>query len=161
MYMEDARVWAHWNHSFDLHLSYLGPVSCAFTSWGFTTGVAAVRWLLDGILCFLPEVPQGSPVTKVAAIADDYKVLCLLIGQAIFYVLKTTTASVVAHEYQLTQNFWSVSSRNHWPLEYPKSYRNNQKGQWLQDDCSAFPHPSRGQAKWGRRQETAIITYIG
>ena len=24
---EDARVWDHWNHSFDVHLSYLGPVS--------------------------------------------------------------------------------------------------------------------------------------
>ena len=27
---EDARVWAHWNHSFHMHLSYLGPVSCIF-----------------------------------------------------------------------------------------------------------------------------------
>ena len=23
-----ARVWAHWNHSFDMHLSHLGPVFC-------------------------------------------------------------------------------------------------------------------------------------
>lgn len=30
---EDARVWADWNHPFDMHLSYLGPVSCVFTSW--------------------------------------------------------------------------------------------------------------------------------
>ena len=38
---EDARVWAHWNHSFDLHFSYLGPVSWVFTSWvssGLTVG---------------------------------------------------------------------------------------------------------------------------
>lgn len=27
---EDARVWAHWNHYFDMHLSYLGPASCVF-----------------------------------------------------------------------------------------------------------------------------------
>ena len=27
---EDARVWAYWNHSFDMHLSYLGPVFCIF-----------------------------------------------------------------------------------------------------------------------------------
>ena len=26
---EDARVWAHWNYYFDLHLNYLGPVSCS------------------------------------------------------------------------------------------------------------------------------------
>ena len=24
----DARVWAHGNHSFDVYLNYLGPVSC-------------------------------------------------------------------------------------------------------------------------------------
>ena len=27
---EDVRVWAHWNHSFDMHVSYLGPVSSFF-----------------------------------------------------------------------------------------------------------------------------------
>ena len=27
---EDARVWAYGNYSFDMPLSYLGPVSCAF-----------------------------------------------------------------------------------------------------------------------------------
>ena len=30
---EDTRVWAHWNHSFLTHLSYLGPLSCVFTAW--------------------------------------------------------------------------------------------------------------------------------
>ena len=30
---EDARVWAHWNHSFDTLFSSLGPVSCVFSSW--------------------------------------------------------------------------------------------------------------------------------
>ena len=30
---EDARVWVYWNHSFDLHLRYLGPVSWVFISW--------------------------------------------------------------------------------------------------------------------------------
>ena len=30
---EGARVWAHGNYSFDLQLSYLGPVSCSFPSW--------------------------------------------------------------------------------------------------------------------------------
>ena len=47
-----------------MHLSYLRPVSCIFTSWvssGLTVGVAAVWWLLDGRSSFLPEFPQGSP----------------------------------------------------------------------------------------------------
>ena len=31
--MNFARVWAHWNHFFDMHLSSLGPVSYSFPSW--------------------------------------------------------------------------------------------------------------------------------
>ena len=65
---EDARVWAHWNHSFDMHLSYLGPVSCVFSSWvssGCTFGDGCSGWLLDGLgsgqpICLHPEFPQGS-----------------------------------------------------------------------------------------------------
>ena len=30
---EDARGWVPWNHSFDMHLNYLGPVSCFSPSW--------------------------------------------------------------------------------------------------------------------------------
>ena len=48
---EDARVWAHWNPSFDMHLSYLGPEFCVFTSWvpqGSLQVLAAVWWLLSG-----------------------------------------------------------------------------------------------------------------
>ena len=48
---EDARLWAHWNHSFDMHLTYLGPISSVFISWvstGLTTGsgysLMATRW---------------------------------------------------------------------------------------------------------------------
>ena len=29
---EDARVWAHRNHPFDMHLTYLWPVSFSFPS---------------------------------------------------------------------------------------------------------------------------------
>ena len=41
---EDAEVRAHWSHSFDMHLSYLGPASSSFPSWipsRCTAGVAA------------------------------------------------------------------------------------------------------------------------
>ena len=30
------QVWAHWNHSFDMHLTYLEPVSCIFSSWVYS-----------------------------------------------------------------------------------------------------------------------------
>ena len=65
---EDARVWAHWNHSFDTHLNYLGPVSYFSPSWipsGYTVrGVGGCNgWWLDG-----------------------HNILCLLIQQVTFFV---------------------------------------------------------------------------
>ena len=64
---EDARVGAHWNHSFDMHLSYLGPVSWVFTSWvssGFTLGsgcsLMAARWQV--LFCFLSSL-RAPPLT--------------------------------------------------------------------------------------------------
>ena len=41
----DTRVWAQGSHSFDMHLSFLGPAPCAFKSrvpQGLLWGVAAV-----------------------------------------------------------------------------------------------------------------------
>ena len=38
-YVWVARVWTHWNHSFDIHLSYLGPASYYFPSC-FPSGCA-------------------------------------------------------------------------------------------------------------------------
>ena len=29
---KELRAWAHWSHPFDMHFSYLGPVSCSFPS---------------------------------------------------------------------------------------------------------------------------------
>ena len=61
----NARVWAHWNHSFQMHLTYLEPVSCfhilSLLSSGLTTGngcsLMAAR--LAGML-LLPEFRYGS-----------------------------------------------------------------------------------------------------
>ena len=54
---EDARVWAHWNHSFEVHLSYLRPVFGSVPPWipsGGKTGGLFSSWWLDGhILCLL------------------------------------------------------------------------------------------------------------
>ena len=55
------KFWAHWNHSFDVHLSYLGPISCVFTSWVFHR-----EWLqsdgcyIAGIFFFPSQFPSGS-----------------------------------------------------------------------------------------------------
>ena len=55
---EDARVWAHWNHSSDMHLNSLGPISCFCPFWiplGCTVGTAAAAdcLLAGNILCLL------------------------------------------------------------------------------------------------------------
>ena len=55
---KDAGVWAHWNHSFDMHLNSLGLVSCFSPSWiplGTQWGGSCSGWWLDGhsILCLL------------------------------------------------------------------------------------------------------------
>ena len=52
---KDARVWAHWNHSSDSHLSFPGPVFCVFTSWvpsecivgAWVVAVNLVSWWLQ------------------------------------------------------------------------------------------------------------------
>ena len=46
---EDARVWAHWNHSFDMHLDYMGPEYYFSPSWiplGCTVGGDCSGWEL-------------------------------------------------------------------------------------------------------------------
>ena len=85
---EDAEVWAHWNHSFDIHLSYLGQHS-VFShpeSPQKLWQVAAVAGgLMVGIL-FLSWIPLE--VTIEAAIIwwlDGVNILCLLIQQATFF----------------------------------------------------------------------------
>ena len=57
---EDTGVWVHWNHSFDIHLTYLGPVSCLSPSWipSGRTVKAATGWWLDG-----PQHPLFADVT--------------------------------------------------------------------------------------------------
>ena len=53
---EDTRVWVHWNHFFDLHLNYLGPVACFspfWTSSRYTAGSGCSGWLFDGHTSFV------------------------------------------------------------------------------------------------------------
>ena len=77
---EDAKVWAHWNHSFGVHLSSLGPVSCAFPSlrghhWGWLQGLRAWQWAGQ------PDClhPNGSDWWL-----DGRSILCLLIRRQHF-----------------------------------------------------------------------------
>ena len=73
-----------------MHLSYLGPVSCVFTSWvssGLTLGsdcsTMAARWQV----LFPSWVPSGlaSSPWRAASTTDDCDILCLLIWQEILH----------------------------------------------------------------------------
>ena len=63
---EDAGVWAHWNHSFDMHLNFLGPVSCIQdASWipqGAQLGVASAA---EGLMAGNIFHSQISPYLKL------------------------------------------------------------------------------------------------
>ena len=76
LYMWRCKVCAHWNHSFCMHLSFLGPVSCISHPefpHGSPSGVATVWWLLDGRYSLLSWVPSGFTSSYWrTAIADDY-----------------------------------------------------------------------------------------
>ena len=65
---EDARLWAHWNHSFGMYLSCLGAkilFSHAEFPQGSLWGGGVVWSLLDGRYSFLHEFPHGSPVYRL------------------------------------------------------------------------------------------------
>ena len=75
---EDERWWTRGNHSFDVHRSYLEPVSCVLASWvslGLTTGSDGILWLLDGGYSFPSWVSSGLTGSQCkAAIAADYDI---------------------------------------------------------------------------------------
>ena len=58
---EDARGWAHWIHSSDVHLSYLGLVSCFLHpeslrvhGWGWQLkGSSILCFLIRRVVCFI------------------------------------------------------------------------------------------------------------
>ena len=77
---EDPRLWACWNHSFYMHLSYLGPIACVFNILSFLGAhhgrVTTVWWLLHGRFSFLSCGPSGLTSShRRAAVTDDYDVL--------------------------------------------------------------------------------------
>ena len=77
LYMGRSKVWAHWNHSFDMHLSCLGSVSCIFTFWvfsGITVGSGTVWWLLDGRYFFWVSSGLRSSCWRTV-FADDCNIL--------------------------------------------------------------------------------------
>lgn len=65
---ENARVLAHWNHSFDIHLSYQGEYPASLhpeSLWGAQLGVSAVAESLATESLFVPSwVPSGFTINS-------------------------------------------------------------------------------------------------
>ena len=134
---EDAGVWPHWNHSFDMYLSCLEPAFHVFTSWvssGCTVGsgcsLMAARWQVF----FLSFQSSSGLTLKDGCDADDCDILCLLMGQVIFYfltswsrqyfegisqtsILKTSIPSWHSH----MPRKWQVRTRTQVPVCIPLS----------------------------------------
>ena len=89
--MKDARVGAHWNKSLlYIHLSSLGPASCAFATLSFLrahvgSGCSLMAAGLQVLFSFLGALGLTSSLSMVAAIADGCDILCLLLWQEIFH----------------------------------------------------------------------------
>ena len=54
--MEDPRAWVHWNRSFDMRLSYPGPVSLASPSWIPQSALLGVTGVAEGLAVGSPLV---------------------------------------------------------------------------------------------------------
>ena len=78
---EDARGWALWNHSFHMHFSYLGLVSCVFHILLQFLSVHHKEWLqpngcqIAGTVLLLGLTPGSKIHTGRAGITDDYDIL--------------------------------------------------------------------------------------
>ena len=59
--MSFVRVWAHWNHSFDMHLSYLGPIPYPFPSRMPSGCTLRGRSIAEGLAVDSPSVSVLSP----------------------------------------------------------------------------------------------------
>ena len=89
---EDARIWAHWNHSFHVHLSYpiRASILCVFTPWaplGLTTGSSCnlmAAW--SQAFSFLSAF-RAQGLTLEGWNRHDYDILALLIWQEKFYFI--------------------------------------------------------------------------
>ena len=150
---EDARVCTDWNHSFAMHLSCLGPASCAFSSWvssGCVMSVApAVNCYEAGIL-FESWVPSGLTI-RVAVMRwlDDCNILFTDMTESIFFF---TDACSVKNAgvgcYALLQGIFPPQGLNphlfcllHWqadclPLFWERIYSVPTLFAWERKNCS-------------------------
>ena len=88
---------AHWNHSFDMHLSSLGPVSCFSPSWvpsgcnvWLVGGGGRLQWLRawQWAACLSPAWVPSMLTVPVAVMwwLDGCNILCLVIWHTIFFI---------------------------------------------------------------------------
>ena len=111
---EDARVWAYWNHSFDLHLVYLGPVSGFSPSWvpsGYTARDSCSGcWLGGGQpVCLQPEILQGTWL-GTPAVAVGLEVDSLFVSNPSPFRAAVADGLMVAASFVYWYGRWHFSS---------------------------------------------------
>ena len=126
---EGAKDWAYWNYSFDMHLKYLGPVSCFSPSWiplrTHRQGVAAVAdGLVSGNIPYLLEwqatffVHTWSKCDKPCELLDICPATCPLCGGfcvniPIFIITKLKFPWNDSHTINNWQSWYRISSHSY------------------------------------------------
>ena len=152
------QIWAYWNHSFAMHLSYLGPVSYDFTSRisseiTIGSGYSLVAARRQVFASFLSSFGPTSSLLAVAEIADDCDILCLLICQEIFHFSEASHLQTFGHGTRhegWVYSLWVFLGYNHWP-DVPDF--------WSQSVLAAMK-PWMECFPWENGIETCIISYM-
>lgn len=113
------QVWAHWNHCIHMHLSFLGPVYCAFSPWvsyqGWQQKLTA-RW---GTSCLHPKFFQGhcQGGCKVVASWLQHPLFAGMVG-SIFHSQKGGLKACPSQAL-LLQQVCPALAVSLWPLDMP------------------------------------------
>ena len=97
---EDASLWAHWIHSFPIHLSYLWPIlfpcSACFlhspSSSAITVGRGSIPWMeVLGALIHIwrPKITDGCDISCLSVLAGD-----IFISQPYLFIIPSLQPSL-------------------------------------------------------------------
>ena len=141
--LEGSSIWAHWNHSFGMYLSYLGPVSSALSSWvssGCIIGVAAVSDpLMVDILC---GGGYDGLWCEVLWWLGGYNIICLLLRQTTFFFTDNGKG----------QNIWNSSAPGNEPFRRCTNWMlcsKYQLNKLLKVYCWVYCLPGNGRGRAG------------
>ena len=103
--LEEASLWAHWIHSFHVHLSYLGSILFpCFPCFLLSPRSSAITVAASGSILWI-EVLGALIHIQRPGITDGCDICCLLIFRRYFHYTAQTSNKKYPG-YICTQNFW-------------------------------------------------------